>query len=235
MIRVLLINPPQIYYGKSAGFNTYFPIGLISVATTISRICEVKILDCLIEGFEIKKTGNQTQYGMPFEKAEQVIDNFKPDIVGISAPFSSQKESVKNISYMCRKRNILTVFGGPDASVRYKEILKQGICNFCVVGEGEKTFFELVKAVSQRKSPEGIKGLAYMLGREVRYSARSFVDNLDELAIPNYKLVNVKAYLKSKYLYRGRSSISRNSISIITSRGCPYNCVFCSIKNHMGK
>jgi len=76
MVRVLLINPPQKYFKQSIGFNVYFPIGLLDIAAMIKDICDVKMLDCLITDFKIKKTKNFILYGTPLEKIRTIIQNF---------------------------------------------------------------------------------------------------------------------------------------------------------------
>ena len=51
MSRVLLINPPQTYYRESQGFSVYVPLGLLSMAAVLRTVCEVRVLDCLIESY----------------------------------------------------------------------------------------------------------------------------------------------------------------------------------------
>ncbi len=237
MINVLLINPPQKYFEKSQGFNVYFPIGLLSIAAMVKDICNIKILDCLVTDFQITEENDHLIYGAPFDKIKLRIKEFNPDIVGVTVPFSTQIGNAKKISEICKKinKNITVVFGGPDPSVRYEYILKDGACDYCVVREGEKTFFEFIKNFSSKSKLNKIEGLAYKQGGKIFLKHRKFLDNLDELPFPAYELINMDDYLKNKYLYVQRSFIYKKSISIITSRGCPFNCVFCSIKLHMGK
>jgi magnesium-protoporphyrin IX monomethyl ester (oxidative) cyclase len=236
MIKVLLINPPQTYYNESADFGTYFPLGLMYVAAMIRDICHVEIFDCLTSDFETRK-GNSITYGANPEIIKKVINEKKPDVVGISVPFTAQYINAELVAKITKEVNpkIVTVFGGPDPSVRFKTILENNYCDYCIIGEGEQTFYEFIKNVSFPSSYENIKGLAYKRNGIIQYEPRPFNTNLDELPFPAFDLVDVKLYLQNKYLYRNRSAISKNSISIITSRGCPYNCVFCSIKLHMGK
>ncbi|VVB75977.1 B12 binding domain protein [Candidatus Tiddalikarchaeum anstoanum] len=236
MPRVLLINPPQKYFGSSRMFNVYFPIGLLYVGAMIKKICDVKILDCLVTDFEILKKKEYTLYGTSFKRIKEIIKNENPDIVGISIPFSAQSEQAIKISRICKEVNpkIIVIFGGPDASVRYDMLLKEKTCDFCVVGEGEETFFEVVKKFSSKQNLYNIEGLAYKKDKKIQYKARPFIKNLDSLPLPAYDLININDYLKNKYLYATRGDLGKKSISIITSRGCPFNCVFCSIKLHMG-
>lgn len=231
-MKILLVNPPQTFYDESTKFNLYFPIGLLSIAAKIKDICDVKIFDCLIEDFEITKEKNGSiTYGSPFNSVVEAIIKFKPDIVGISIPFTTQSRNAIHIAEICNllSQNITIVFGGPDASVRYEELLDH--CDYCVIGEGEETFYRFIKHYDK---PHLIDGIAYKINNKVFYQPRPFIQNLDELPTPAYDLIDVDKYLKSKYLYSKRGCISENSISIITSRGCPQTCIFCSIKLHMG-
>ena len=152
-------------------------------------------------------------------------------------PFSAQTEISLIICKICKEinPNITVVLGGPDPTVRYKTFLKEKCCDFCVVGEGEHTFFEFVKKFNSKISLRTIKGLAYKEDNRIHYKKRKFIENLDALPFPSYELINVEEYLKNEYLYINQSYIPKNSISIITSRGCPYNCIFCSVRLHMGK
>ena len=86
-LKVMLINPPQRYFNQSLGFNVYFPLGLLSIASMVRDICDVKILDCLITDFEVKKTGDFTVFGTPLDKIKENIEKFNPDIVGITTHF----------------------------------------------------------------------------------------------------------------------------------------------------
>ena len=236
-LKVLLINPPQKYFNQSLGFNVYFPLGLLGIASMVRDICAVEILDCLITDFEVKRTGDFTVFGTPLDKVKEYIEKVNPDIVGITTPFSSQAENAKAISRICRDINpkMTVIFGGPHASVRYKNMLEEGFCDYCVIGEGEVTFREFIQRVISKSDVFDIEGLAYIKDNTVKYMPRKFLVNLDELPLPSYDLIDCNAYLDSPYLYKSRSAIPEKSISMITSRGCPFDCTFCSIELHMGK
>lgn len=239
--KILLINPPQTYYEKSFPFNSYFPLGLLYVGTYVKNICQVKILDCLIDNVEAKKKGVATQYGSSLKHIKGVLKDFQPDIVGIASPFSSQSRNTLKIASLVKQVNpkIITVVGGPSATVESDLYLNSNkTVDICVIGEGELTFHDIVKYYSSGhiKDIQTIQGIHYRNeGKIIRNQARPLILNLDSLEIPDYSLIDSKRYLKDTLLYKNRSGISQNSISVITSRGCPYGCVFCSVHLHMGR
>ena len=206
------------------------------IAAMVRNVCHVEIFDCLASDFETKKD-NLIYYGTPPEEIRKTIEEKKPDVVGISVLSTAQYKNAELVAIICKEVNpkIITVFGGPDPSVRFKSILENQYCDYCVVGEGEQTFYEFIKSLSLHLPLENIKGLAYKRNGVIHYEPRIFTTNLDEFPFPAFDLIDMDKYLQSKYLYRNRSDICENSISVITSRGCPNNCVFCSIRLHMGQ
>jgi magnesium-protoporphyrin IX monomethyl ester (oxidative) cyclase len=236
MKRVLLINPPHTYNKQYQVFNTYFPIGLMYLASMVKDVCQVEIFDCLTIDSETNN-GSFVTHGASPKVIKKVIQEKNPDVVGISVPFTTQYKNAELVAIIAKEvnREIITVFGGPDPTVRYKDILQNDYCDYCVIGEGEQTFFEFIKTFSSSSCPENVKGLAYKRNEGIYYKPRPFITSLDYLPFPAFDLIDVKQYLNNKWLYRNRSNYHKNSISIITSRGCPYNCIFCSIKLHMGQ
>lgn len=236
MARVMLINPPWRIHKKLADFDVHFPIGLLNIAAMVKDICQVRIFDSLVNDFEIIEKGDYALYGATFAKIKANIRGFNPDIVGISVPFYTQAPNAVALSRLCKEVNprITVVFGGADPSVRFEQYIKDESCDFCVSGEGEKAFREFVKGYPSLSVLRSIEGLAYKIDDKIEFKPRKPMDNLDEIPFPAYELINIKDYLNHPYLYRNRSRIHKNSITMITSRGCPLNCIFCSIKLHMG-
>jgi radical SAM superfamily enzyme YgiQ (UPF0313 family) len=132
--------------------------------------------------------------------------------------------------------NILTVVGGPHVTVVPVEFLKEAKnIDIAVIGEGEYTMLDIVKCVEGKKKISDVQGIAYRQddGEIKQNTLRPFIEDLDELPYPAYHLVDMEQYLNpEKIEYR---SFKDRAISMITSRGCPFNCNFCSVHLHMGK
>ncbi len=236
MVKVLLINPPRTYYAGSVPFDVHLPLGLMYVAAMVRNICDVEIFDCLV--FDVKnRSDNAIMYGASSKEICKTIREKKPDVVGISIHSTAQYRNAESVAKIAKEVNpkIVTVFGGPDPSVRFESILENQYCDYCVVGDGEETFYQFILNFSDTSSREKTKGLAYRRDGFVHFEPRTFDSNLDILPFPAYDLVDLKRYFKNKNFYRDRSVIHKNSTSIITSRGCPNGCVFCSVKLHMGQ
>jgi len=236
-MKVLLINPPQTFYPGSDQPAGNLPIGLMYIAAVLQREeVKVEILDAFIEG-SFEKTGDTFNVGMPFEQIKKEIESRKPDIVGISGPFTCQIENALKVSNLVKEvnPNILTVIGGPHVTLVPQEFLEEAKnVDVAVIGEGEYIMLEVVQAFENKKQLSQIQGIAYRQnGKVVVTPSRPLIENLDELPYPAYDLVVMEQYLSPKKI--GYRSFQDRAISMITSRGCPFNCCFCAVHLHMGQ
>lgn len=141
----------------------------------------------------------------------------KFDLIGITASSQVFLEAVELASLIKEKFPKTPVcIGGPHASIIKQDILVNYPFDFAVKGEGEKTFLELIDYVENNKSLNGIKGLIYKNNGEIRENlSRELLNNISEIPFPAYYLFPMEKYPNHR---------------IITSRGCPYDCVFCNSK-----
>jgi magnesium-protoporphyrin IX monomethyl ester (oxidative) cyclase len=237
-MKILLVNPPQIFFPSSVSLMTGLPLGIMYIAAVLEEEgYEVEILDTLVADFKPQKIGDVKYYGMPWDKIKEELKRRKPDIVGINNPFTAQVDNAIKVSEIVKDidTEILTVVGGPHVSVRATQFLKDAKnVDIAVIGEGEYTMLDIMKYYERKQDISEIQGIVYRKGDTVTLNPqRRFIKNLDELPFPAYHLVDMKKYLNPKIRYRGSKAL--RGISMITSRGCPYNCIFCSIHLHMGK
>ncbi len=237
-MKILLINPPQTFYLGSEPPAGSLPLGLMYLAAVLdSAGYKVEILDAFMADYEPKKEGDSITVGMPFGEIEAEIRRRQPDIVGISGPFTSQIGNTLKISELAKGVNpkILTVVGGPHVSTVPAEFMEEAkTVDIAVIGEGEYTLLEIAQYFEGKRQLNDILGIAYRLNGKVTVNPkRPFITNLDELPFPAYHLVDMEHYLSNKKI--GYRSFQERAISMITSRGCPFNCCFCAVHLHMGQ
>ncbi len=237
-MKVLLVNPPQIFYPGSEPPAGNLPLGLMYVAAVLDKAgYKVELLDAFLTNFSFRKIGDIIEVGMPYRRIMDEIRKRKPDIVGISNPFSCQVENSVRVADIVKEidPSILTVVGGPHVTVVPVEFLKEAK-NFdiAVIGEGEYTMLDIIRFFEGYKKISDVQGIAYRNEQTVLLnSPRPLIKNLDDLPYPAYHLVEMEQYLNPKKIeYR---SFKNRAISMITSRGCPFNCSFCAVHLHMGK
>ena len=237
-MKVLLINPPQTFYPGSEQPAGNLPLGLMYIAALLQKAnFKVEILDAFMVDSVFQRNGVETTVGMPFTEIRHELIERKPDVVGISGPFTCQIDNAVKISNLVKEvnPNILTVTGGPHVTLASEAFLREAKdVDIVVRGEGEYTMLEIAQTFEDRKQMDKILGIAYRQSGKIRLNPpRPLIKNLDQLPYPAYNLVDMERYLTLKKI--GYRSFKDRAISMITSRGCPFNCCFCAVHLHMGK
>jgi len=198
---MLLINPPT-----KSGY-TYPPLNLAYLASAIEQTNEkVKVIDCQI-------TPNY------YEAIKEGVKDYAERFVCISANVSTSGEAIKILKFI-RKINpkITAIMGGPYATSNYQELIPK-VADIIVMGEGEEIIQDLIKEKNLYK----IKGIAFFdktKNKLIVNKRRDFNENLDRDP-PAWHLFDIKKY----YLPGTRKS---PVLPVITSRGCPYRCIYCT-------
>jgi radical SAM superfamily enzyme YgiQ (UPF0313 family) len=148
--------------------------------------------------------------------------DFHPDLVCISSITSTAPRAYELGDYY-RQQGIPVVMGGAHPSFVVRESLDHA--DYVICGEGDEALPELVATLNSNGDLTAVQNLCYLEGETLRENPwRSFVENLDDLPIPNYEVVH-------GWLTRH----GRRWMSIATSRGCPFNCRFCAVIKLFGR
>lgn len=217
-MKVLLINPPYTNFEgmkKSAG-NT-MPLNLAYLASyLLSKItCEIKIIDCETEG-------------MGYKEIEETAVQYRPDVVGITTLTPPMKHVVQ-ITRIIKNTNpdCLVVLGGVHPTAFPEKTMEESGADFAIIGEGEITFYEIAKGVSENNlRPGEILGVCYKSadGKLIKNKSRPYIENLDSIPFPARQLYDLKKYYSAP---TKKVSDEPMVTPILTSRGCAFKCVHC--------
>lgn len=151
------------------------------------------------------------------EEIKRKIESFKPDIVGLSMMFSEAKKVGYIIAKMIKrvKKDVVIFAGGVDVTFRGKEMLKEcSDIDYAIRYDGEITILELMEYISgKQQSIENIRGLIFRRNNHVVVNQAREVFPISQMPTINRNLYNSEDY---QYPY-----------TLITSKGCPYSCIFC--------
>ena len=206
--------------------NMCEPLGLLYMAAMLEQNgMKVKVIDGIAER-------------LSHEDLERKIAESDPDVVGIAymmaETYADSAEVARTAKRSAPKAKI--VLGGHNASfVAAKIIENLPEADYVVVGEGEFTFLELVRSISDGGDVSRVKGLMYRKnGKAVFTGPREHIPNLDELPFPAKHLVSPNASY-GRFWVGGFQVAFKNLSGMITSRGCPFGCTFCSCTEFAGR
>ncbi|ABV34276.1 B12-binding domain-containing radical SAM protein [Pseudothermotoga lettingae] len=205
-MRILLVNPSNKGYYYRLG-AVYPPLGLFYISSTLKKIGHsVRVIDMNVEPFDWRN-----------------FDYSSFDVVGVSTD-TVRFPLAKQICQVVKSQGVITVMGGPHATAEYEKILTDGICDYVVLGEGEVVLPKLLEALKNNERKPDLSGLCYIENGTIVSKKPEFVEDLDLLPFPDRE--NFTAY---------RTMFDKKmATSVITSRGCPFNCEFCSASQFMG-
>jgi anaerobic magnesium-protoporphyrin IX monomethyl ester cyclase len=243
--RILLINPPWFILQRH--ISTQVPMGLCYIAAVLeeqghevliwnadytdkySYISEgsssLKVERMADQYNEYKKNLHDTSFPI-WNECYKTIGEFSPDYVGISA-YTSCVISALKVAHIVKaiRPEAKVILGGPHATIYPEELIGNIDVDFVVIGEGETTARNLISADHSVQDLSSIKGLYYKdAGKIMRNPCRDSFEDVNAIQFP------------AKHLVKDKESMPAISFQIIySSRGCPYNCIFCGSYRTHGK
>lgn len=208
-MRIVLADPP-LTGDRQADMISYPNIGILSLFGYLrERLPEHELV--YIESLDLD------------DHVARVVE-LRPDLYGLSFATCMEKLSYRLINAIREKLPTLPIIaGGPHPTALPAEVFANCAVDLCAIGEGEQTFLEVVEAVSSGdRHWNRIDGLAYGNGNGIVYSTpRRFLD-INDIPMPAWDLVDLGNYMGNQLCK------NKPGTCILTSRGCPYDCVFCS-------
>lgn len=205
--KILLISP------DAPGIIVAPPLGLGFLASSLMQNgYSVEIIDMAIDNFNM-------------EKLVKKIKNEKIEIIGFTTITPAVNSVIVIIDFIKKHLPWLKIIiGGPHASILPLETfnLSRNI-DFLVIGEGEKVILKIVDFITEKGNLKDVSGIIYREnGKKVFKEGSNFLNNLDEVPISARELM--KFYRYSNLMFSFKKPVT----SMIISRGCPYQCIYCS-------
>lgn len=250
-MKVLLIQPPiEDFYLTSIRTK---PIGLAYIASCLKKSGhEVEILDCQTKRKKPIQIPKELSYlkdfypfndkspfklytgyyhfGMSWDEIRKNIEGNKADLYGISSLFTPYHYEALKIAYIIKelKPNKIIVIGGSHPTSDPFGVLKNPYVDYVILGEGEYRFPALVDLIEKGKKEKlfEIDGIGYRENGEIKINpVKGFIKDLSSLPFPARELLELDHYKINKKLYT----------MVVTSRGCPHRCTYCSAHLVMGE
>lgn len=236
-MKVLLLNPPNTYH-RGDDFYVTFPLGLAYLAGFLeSHGYEVEVIDSLA-GYGPSTTMLDGMYrvGMSDEEIVLAIRRARPDLVGITCAYTVQYPMARALARAIKAALHLPIaLGGAHCSALPQETLADGCFDYIVMGEGELPLLAICRHLSQGWSLAGVNGLIFRDHLGATHQAeKKPLAAINELPVPARHLFQMEHYISSDYSHNGTTSRMPYA-TMITSRGCPLRCTFCSVHTIWGR
>jgi anaerobic magnesium-protoporphyrin IX monomethyl ester cyclase len=198
------------------------PLGLFSLHAACKRNYQVKVFD------------------FSFQDEYKAFWDSDFDVVGITCLTLWRDDVIELARRIKDEKDSLVVVGGPHATLAPEDLLSSGFIDFLVLGEGEEILPSLLSSIN--KNMDTFHGIAYTRNGQITKKEPRIVKNLDILPFPSYTEISFEKY-KKKYIDEYHEFFLKNrlkfdydiEIPYESSRGCPYDCIFCSTNRINGK
>ncbi len=219
-IKILLIDASKNWLARKDKLShleqIVLPVGLMYLSSCLKKIFKNEVNTKIISLVVDCRTNSDL---------DRILENYKPDVVGIRG-MPIYKDAYFEVAKKAKDYNkrIFVIGGGPYATVLPDEALSNQNIDCIAIGEAEKTIVELVQNIKENKGLSQIAGIAYRDNNKFVFTEpREFNKELDSIPFPDYEAIDLNNY--SKVITYGYNR--RKQAVIVSSRGCPYKCVYC--------
>ncbi len=240
--KMLFIRPPSLEMGDVAKTrNIHYgtiPYGMMSIITYVNEHKKNNInLDILDLNITPWDTYSEEEFD---NNIQSYISDTQPDVIGMSVMYNHTYPYIGKISELINKINpkIIVIAGGACIMAYYKQVLQEfsGIDAICY-SEGEIPVLQLLESENMHETLENHTSFLTKKGLlNGKKSKPLFVDNLDNIPLIDFSLINLANYITRYTVFRPKEAPSNElCLPITTTRGCPFNCVFCLAGDLHGK
>jgi anaerobic magnesium-protoporphyrin IX monomethyl ester cyclase len=219
-MKVLLIEANRSWLVKNKQLShleqIILPVGLMYLSGSLKKHFKNDIQTKIISLITDCRNNNDL---------DKILADYKPDIVGIKG-ISIYRDAYYEVASKVKTFNpkIFIIGGGPFATTTPDQALDNKNIDCIAIGEAETTLVEVVEQLMKDGSTFTIRGLAYRNNDKITFTEeRPFEENLDKIAFPDYDAIELKNY--NSVITYGYNR--RKQAVIVSSRGCPYKCIYC--------
>ena len=225
--KVTLVVAHYAWFGKRPWYE---PASSVPIITRILKpVVDLSLVDANADRLTVEETKNR-------------IAEIDPEIVLITALSAEYYRAYHTVARVAKEinPNCTVVMGGVYPTVLAEDVIKDENVDYVIIGYAEERLDKLVAYILQGNMEEihNFEGLAYRVGNEeVVHPISTYIGDVKEMVQPDYSLMDLNKYIEAQDVRVANFIVSSNkrNVGIITSYGCPNNCLFCSTRTISGR
>ncbi len=230
---ICLVRPPAVETFRFATTSITPPLGLAYIAGALETAGErVAVVDAVASAPDsVRRYFKGYLIGLSFDEIAARIPA-GVEFIGISVVFTHEWPAVVCLIEAIKRGHpdVPVILGGEHISSMPEFCLLTSVADALVLGEGEETVIELLHALRDKQRLDEIDGIAYRSDDEVVVNPRrQRATEIDDITWPAWHLFALDTYHEHRWM--GGMYSSTKSVPILATRGCPYQCTYCSAPN----